>query len=186
MNTVHKKIDSYFEKFIYSKLKFKVMTIKVRKRIGFEYDFDYVDEWDSTGWILHKPFFSRKAKLYMFKGKAYTPLKFPPTRWYQFPTRIGQAFEDLLHPPDRKMRNRAELRIVFGYIRLVMVLGIIATIIFFPQIKSKLVGEPENEVGAITQNGDQQTEEQINEETNPKEVDEKDSQDDNTNEKSKE
>ena len=156
MATQEQLMETYFNKFLASKHRLKMVKIKPhKKRWGIEYEFDFVDEWETTGWILYKPFFATAPRFYMFKGKSYEPIQFKKIKWFQWIRRFDQWMVDREHQPDWAMRNKAEWHIAMGWIKVVIVVAALGILLLMPTLMAKLTGRDETapvpETAPITQ-----------------------------------
>lgn len=167
MATQMQKIEKHFDEFLLSKHKIKMVTLSPnRARWGIEYEYDFIDEWETTGWILYKPFFKASARLYMFKGKPYQPTTFKHIKWYQNIRRFQYWLIDRENQPDWSMRNKVERHIAQGWIKLALIMMLVAGIVMIPSLMDKLKGD-QKEVQVIEETQmteDVQQEKEINQE----------------------
>ena len=148
------KIEKHFTEFLSSKHKSKMITIKSDKvRWALEYEYDFVDEWETTGWILYKPFFRNLSRLYMFKGKIYEPKSFKRIRWFQWMKRFQYWMIERENQPDWAMRNKVEWHIAMGWIKIAIIVAFISMLVLMPALIAKLTDKEvsQTESAQITQ-----------------------------------
>ena len=160
MATQMQKIEKHFDDFLSSKHKLKMVTLQPnRARWGIEYEYDFIDEWETTGWILYKPFFKSTSRLYMFKGKHYEPTPFKHLRWFQWSKRFQYWLIDRENQPDWTMRNKAERHIAKGWFKLTVILILVVGIALMPSLINKFKGDkkevPQVESTQMTQEVEQ-------------------------------